>query len=131
MIAAILAIAMATTAAPTDRLTWYATRCPKGVTLFGRTDTCSPYVSKAHGGRGGETRWYAAAGWFRWSMKPVTVVVTSKTTGRSVRLVVRDYCDACAKGRAILDISPWGFIALGHELGVGVDSVRIRYEGAR
>jgi hypothetical protein len=64
-------------------------------------------------------------------MPPVAVVVTSKTTGRSVRLIVRDYCDACAKGRAILDISPWGFIALGHELGKGVDNVWIRYEGVR
>jgi len=130
LIAAILAVAMVTTPAYTDRMTWYAARCPAGVTSLGRTDTCSPYLKKPHG-RGGETKWYAAAGWFRWGMPPVAVVVTSKTTGRSVRLIVRDYCDACAKGRAILDISPWGFIALGHELGKGVDNVWIRYEGVR
>lgn len=44
---------------------------------------------------------------------------------------VRDYCRACHQGRALVDMSPWVFIALGHELGKGVDKVFIRYEEVR
>ena len=132
MIAGLLALAMVVGQAPTsDRMTWYAGRCPKGVVSLGRTDTCSPYLSKKDGGRGGETRWYAAAGWFRWGMNPVYAVITSKTTGRSIRVLVRDFCGACRQGRVLLDVSPWVFISLGHELGRGVGRITVKYEGAR
>lgn len=103
-----------------DRVTWYGARCPQGVVYLGRTDACHPYLK-------GEQRYYAAAGWYRYGMKTTTVLVTSKTTGRSVRLLVRDFCGACRQGRSILDISPLAFIALGHDLAIGTDTVYIRY----
>ena len=114
------------------RATWYASRCPDGVPSFlGRRDTCRPYLSKKDGGRGGELVLYAAAGWFRYGMAPVEAVVYFHATGRSVRVVVRDYCDACAKGRAVIDLSPTAFIAGGLTLGRGVARVSVRYLGAR
>jgi hypothetical protein len=113
------------------RATWYAARCPSGVSHLGRTDTCLPYVAKKHGGRGGELVLYAAVGWWRWGMTPIEAVVYFHATGRSVRVVVRDYCDACAKGRAVIDLSPTAFLAGGLTLGRGVAIVSVRYSGAR
>ena len=113
------------------RATWYAARCPAGVSHLGRTDTCRPYVAKKHGGRGGELVFYAAVGWWRWGMTPVEAVVYFHATGRSVRVVVRDYCEACAKGRAVIDLSPTAFLAGGLTLGRGVAIVSVRYLGAR
>ena len=98
---------------------------------MGRTDACSPYVAKRNGGRGGERYFYGAVGWFRWGMKPVEAIVRSKKTGREVRIVVRDYCRACDKGRVLIDLSPMAFLALGLTLGEGVAKVSVRYLGAR
>lgn len=121
MIAAILAAALIVGQSPMpDRATWYGARCPKGVVYLGRTDTCHPYLK-------GEQKYYAAAGWFRYGMTPKTAIITSKTTGRSVRVLVRDFCGACRQRRSIIDISPLAFIALGHDLGKGTDRVFIRY----
>ncbi len=113
------------------RATWYAARCPAGVSHLGRTDTCRPYVAKKYGGRGGELVFYAAVGWWRWGMTPIEADIYFHATGRSVRVVVRDYCDACAKGRAVIDLSPTAFIAGGLTLGRGVAIVSVRYLGAR
>ena len=113
------------------RATWYAARCPDGVSFLGRTDTCLPYVAKRDGGRGGELVSYAATGWYRYGMAPVEAIVYFHATGRSVRVVVRDYCDACAKGRAVIDLSPTAFLAGGLTLGQGVARVSVRYLGAR
>ena len=114
------------------RATWYAARCPDGVPSFlGRRDTCRPYLSKKDGGRGGELVLYAAVGFWRWGMTPVEAIVYFHATGRSVRVVVRDYCDACAKGRAVIDLSPTAFLAGGLTLGQGVAKVSVRYLGAR
>ena len=113
------------------RATWYGARCPAGVSHLGRTDTCRPYVAKRDGGRGGELVMYAAVGWWRWGMTPVEAIVYFHATGRSVRVVVRDYCDACAKGRAVIDLSPTAFLAGGLTLGRGVAIVSVRYVGAR
>lgn len=121
MIGLLLSVALA--ASPMsmpDRITWYGSRCPKGVVYLGRTDTCHPYLK-------GEQKYYAAAGWFRYGMRPRTAIITSKTTGRTVRVLVRDFCGACRQGRSILDISPLAFIALGHDLGKGTDKVFVRY----
>lgn len=115
----------------TGRATWYGARCPAGVVYLGRTDTCRPYVAKRDGGRGGELVFYAAVGWWRWGMTPVEAIVYLHATGRSVRVVVRDYCDACAKGRAVIDLSPTAFLAGGLTLGRGVAIVSVRYVGAR
>lgn len=115
----------------TGRATWYAARCPEGVHYLGRRDTCRPYVSKKNGGRGGELVFYAAVGWWRYGMTPVEAVVYFHATGRSVRVVVRDYCEACAKGRAVIDLSPTAFLAGGLTLGRGVAIVSVRYLGAR
>ena len=91
---------------------------------MGRTDTCHPYLK-------GEQVFYAAVGWFRWGMKPITAEITNRKNGRTVLVVVRDYCRACHKGRAAIDLSPAAFIALGLTLGEGVGRVRVRYFGAR
>ena len=132
IVALVLSVALAATpAAPTDRATWYGARCPAGVSFLGRTDTCSPYVAKRNGGRGGERYFYGAVAWFRYSMKPVEAIVRSKKTGREVRIVVRDYCRACDKGRVLIDLSPMAFLALGLTLGEGVAKVSVRYLGAR
>ena len=98
---------------------------------MGRTDTCSPYVAKRNGGRGGERWLYAASGFFRWGMRPVAAIVRSKKTGKEVRVIVRDYCQACAEGRVLIDLSPMAFLALGLTLGEGVARVEVRYLGAR
>ena len=133
MIAALVlsVVLAATPAAPSDRATWYGARCPEGVSFLGRTDTCSPYVAKRNGGRGGELRLYGAARWFRWGMKPVAAIVRSKKTGKEVRVIVRDYCQACAEGRVLIDLSPMAFLALGLTLGEGGARVEVRYLGAR
>ena len=134
MIAALVlsVVLAATPAAPSDRATWYGARCPAGVSFLGRTDSCSPYVAKRNGGRGGERWFYAAVGWFRvWHDKPVLAEITNKKNGRKVIVVVRDYCEACDKGRAAIDLSPSAFIALGLTLEQGVGRVKVRYLGAR
>lgn len=121
----------ATPAAPTDRATWYGARCPAGVSFLGRTDTCSPYVAKSDGGKGGERWLYGATAWYRYGMPPVAAIVRSKRTGKEVRVIVRDYCRACDKGRVLIDLSPMAFLALGLTLGEGVARVEVRYLGAR
>jgi hypothetical protein len=113
------------------RATWYAARCPAGVSHLGRTDTCRPYVAKRDGGRGGELVFYAAVGWWRWGMTPVEADIFFHATGRVVRVVVRDYCEACAKGRAVIDLAPLVFLESGLTLGHGVARVSVRYLGAR
>jgi hypothetical protein len=130
--ALVLSVVLAATpAAPSDRATFYGARCPEGVSFLGRTDTCSPYVAKRNGGRGGERWLYAAVGWFRWGMKPVAAIVRSKKTGKEVRVIVRDHCAACRQGRVLIDLSPMAFLALGLTLGEGVARVEVRYLGAR
>jgi hypothetical protein len=127
-----LSVALAATpAAPTDRATWYGARCPAGVSFLGRTDTCSPYVAKRNGGRGGERYFYGAVSWFRYGMPPVEAIVKNRHTGREVRIIVRDYCRACDKGRVLIDLSPMAFLALGLTLEQGVGRVSVRYLGAR
>lgn len=128
---ALSAVLAATPATPPDRATWYGARCPDGVSRYGRTDTCSPYASRKEGGRGGEQVFYAAVGWFRWGMSPITAEITNRKNGRKVLVVVRDYCRACHKGRVAIDLSPAAFIALGLTLEEGVGKVRVRYFGAR
>lgn len=113
------------------RATFYGARCPSGVVYLGRTDTCEPYVAKKHGGRGGELSRYCAVGWWRWGMKPIVAEVYFHATGRTTTCVVRDYCEACAKGRAVIDLSPLVFLESGLTLGRGVAIVSVRYLGAR
>jgi rare lipoprotein A (peptidoglycan hydrolase) len=64
-------------------------------------------------------------------MTPITAEITNKRNGRKVLVVVRDYCRACHKGKAAIDLSPAAFIALGLTLEEGVGKVRVRYLGAR
>ena len=113
------------------RATWYAARCPSGVVYLGRTDTCEPYVAKRDGGRGGELSRYCAVGWWTWKAQPVVAEVYFHATGRTTTCVVRDYCEACAKGRAVIDLSPLVFLESGLTLGHGVAKVSVRYLGAR
>ena len=102
--------------------TWYGAHCPKGVTNFGRVDTCTPYLTKALGGRGGERVWYAAVASFSYYAKPYTLRVCRKDQPtRCVTVVVRDECAGLcrrdlkkpwtSKSRAI-DLSPAAFSQL-------------------
>ena len=114
--------------------TWYGTRCPNGVTNFGRVDACTPYLPEAQGGRGGELVWYAAVASFSYYAKPYRVRVcrTDQPT-RCVTVWVRDECaGGCrrdlkkpwtSKSRAI-DLSPAAFSQLA-PLGRGVLAVTI------
>ena len=114
--------------------TWYGTRCPKGVTNFGRVDACTPYLPKAQGGRGGELVWYAAVASFSYYAKPYRVRVCRKDQPtRCVTVVVRDECAGLCRrdlrkpwtsqSRAI-DLSPAAFYQLA-PLGRGVLQVTI------
>ena len=114
--------------------TWYGTRCPKGVTNFGRVDACTPYLPKAQGGRGGELVWYAAVASFSYYAKPYRVrVCRADQPTRCVTVWVRDECaGGCrrdlkkpwtSKSRAI-DLSPAAFSQLA-PLGRGVLQVTI------
>ena len=114
--------------------TWYGTRCPKGVTNFGRVDACTPYLPKAQGGRGGELVWYAAVASFSYYAKPYRVRVCRKDQPtRCVTVVVRDECAGLCRrdlkkpwtsqSRAI-DLSPAAFSQLA-PLGRGVLQVTI------
>lgn len=137
MIAAVLYAALLSGGEPIDgnhRATWYGGQG----NCYGRAMTCSPYLSEEDGGRGGELVRYAAAGWFRYGMKPVYAIVRSLDTGRMTLVVVRDYCAAADAGRVILDLSPVAFTELWREgtpdpltLGIGVANVEVRYLSAR
>ena len=115
--------------------TWYGAHCPKGVTNFGRVDACTPYLTKAQGGRGGERVWYAAVASFSYYAKPYRVrVCRADQPTRCVTVWVRDECAGwcrrdlkkpwTSKSRAI-DLSPAAFYQLA-PLGRGVLQVTIR-----
>ena len=106
--------------------TWYAARCPKGVVYLDRTDTCWPYRTKQDGGRGGERRFYGAVGSWKYTDEPYEVDVVFLDTGRIVRIWVRDYCEACAEGRVLIDLSPLTILAGGLTLGQGRYKVELR-----
>ena len=120
---------------PTEGVaTWYGARCPKGVTNFGRVDTCTPYLTVAQGGRGGERVMYAAVAAFSYYAKPYTLRVCRKDQPtRCVTVVVRDECAGLCRrdlkkpwtsqSRAI-DLSPAAFYQLA-PLGRGVLQVTI------
>ena len=115
--------------------TWYGAHCPKGVTNFGRVDTCTPYLTVAQGGRGGERVWYAAVASFSYYAKPYTLrVCRADQPHRCVTVVVRDECAGLCRrhlkqpwtsqSRAI-DLSPAAFYQLA-PLGRGVLAVTIK-----
>lgn len=106
--------------------TWYAARCPSGVVYLDRTDTCWPYRTKKEGGRGGERKFYGAVGGWRFTDEPYEVDVVFLDTGRVVRIWVRDYCQACAEGRVLIDLSPLTILAGGLTLGQGRYKVELR-----
>lgn len=106
--------------------TWYAARCPSGVVYLDRTDTCWPYRTKKESGRGGERKFYGAVGGWRFTDEPYEVDVVFLDTGRVVRIWVRDYCQACAEGRVLIDLSPLTILAGGLTLGQGRYKVELR-----
>lgn len=112
---------------PTTRgtATWYAARCPADVVYLDRTDTCWPYRTKQDGGRGGERKFYGAVGSWRYKDTPYQVDVVFIGTGRVVRIWVRDYCEACAEGRILIDLSPLTILAGGLTLGQGRYNVEL------
>lgn len=116
--------------------TWYGAHCPDGVTNFGRVDTCTPYMSRARGGRGGELVMYAAIGNFKYRDKPFRVRVCGVKSGKCVVVVVRDFCWGATKAlrkewdpnrSKIIDLSPTAFHALA-PLSRGILKVRIEWD---
>ncbi len=131
MIAALLALLLTAQSAPYEmrgQATWYGSTQPTSC-VDGFLRTCSPYLSKKDGGRGGELLMYAAVGTFKnFRDKPYQVDVCRVDTGACVRVVVRDYCEACAKakrGGRVIDLSPHAFRRLA-PLGLGVIRVVVR-----
>jgi hypothetical protein len=72
---------------------------------------------------------YGAVGNWRWGDTPYDVFVTNVQNGRSIRIVITDYCEACAKGKNLIDLSPEAFTALGVSLSRGVQWVTITKGG--
>lgn len=115
--------------------TWYGSTSPKGekYCVGGYKHTCSPYKSKAAGGRGGELIMYAAVPRWRWGDKPFRLRVCRKDDPtRCVIVVARDSCGQCRKditkpwtSRSLaIDLSPTAFSLLA-PLGRGVLAVTI------
>jgi hypothetical protein len=103
--------------------TWYgSTSGAKSYCYGGYKNTCSPYKSKAQGGRGGELVWYAAVGTWRWGDKPYKIRVCRTGTERCVVVMVRDYCHGAfvalrkpwTKNSRLVDLSPAAFMTLGN-----------------
>ena len=114
--------------------TWYGAHCPKGVTNFGRVDTCTPFKTVAQGGRGGERIWYAAVPRWRWATPSFRLRVCRRDDPtRCVIVVARDSCGRCREdikkpwtSRSLaIDLSPAAFSQLA-PLGRGVLQVTIR-----
>lgn len=131
MIAALLALLLTAQSAPYEmrgQATWYGST-QRTSCVDGFLRTCTPYLSKRDGGRGGELLMYAAVGTFKnFHDKPYQVDVCRVDTGACVRVVVRDYCEACAKaktGGRVIDLSPYAFRRLA-PLGRGVIRVIVR-----
>lgn len=114
--------------------TWYGARCPKPETYLGRTDTCTPYLTKAMGGRGGERVLYAAVASFSYYATPYKIkVCRADNPNRCVIVTVRDECAGFCRrdlkkpwgsqSRAV-DLSPTAFSLLA-DLGRGVLAVTI------
>jgi hypothetical protein len=145
MIAALLAVSLLTQPMPpltphgiptSGVATWYGARCPQGVSVYGRTDTCTPYKSVKNGGRGGELVLYAAVGSFTYYDKPYRVRVCLRGSSRCVIATVRDYCHGAwralrkpwnSKSR-VIDLSPALFRQLA-PLSRGVVYVEIKELG--
>ena len=114
--------------------TWYGSRNPATqYCVGGYARTCSPYKSKAEGGRGGELVMYAAVPRWRWGDKPFRLRVCRKDDPtRCVIVVARDSCGRCRKdilkpwtSRSLaIDLSPTAFSLLA-PLGRGVLQVTI------
>ena len=117
--------------------TWYGSTNPRGDTycVGGYKYTCSPYKSKAQGGRGGELVMYAAVPRWRWNDKPFRLRVCRKDDPRQcVTVVARDSCGRCREdikkpwtSRSLaIDLSPTAFASLARgQLARGVLKVTI------
>ena len=113
---------------------WYGyTSSAKQYCVAGFRNTCSPYKSKAQGGRGGELVMYAAVGVWRFNAQPYRVRVCRKDQPTTcVDVTVRDYCEACrraldktwTKQSRAIDLSPSAFSQLA-PLGRGIVRVTL------
>lgn len=107
-------LAFQTTGVQTGYATWYGDTTPGGPKscFGGYRNTCSPYVSKANGGRGGELIMYAAVPGFRYTDKPYKVAVClAKDHDRCVVVTVRD-CLCSKNTKNMIDLSPRAFLQL-------------------
>lgn len=138
MVNLILAVAMAfqTPGVQTGLASWYGDTTPGGPKYChgGYRNTCSPYVPRSEGGRGGELIWYAAVPGFRFYDKPYRVQVCRvKYPDRCVIVVVRD-CLCSKHTKHVIDLSPAAFMRLSTlatgEVLVTIKEVRdVRYGG--
>jgi rare lipoprotein A (peptidoglycan hydrolase) len=127
MISAILlsvALAFHTSGVQVGQATWYGYTGNKATHCYGGyRNTCSPYLSKEDGGRGGELVMYAAVHGFKYRDKPykVRVCLHSKPS-KCVVVVVRDAIGGHSK--TLIDLSPAAFIQLA-PLSRGVLKVKV------
>jgi len=127
---------------PLDKVgiaTWYGDTTKNGPKFChgGYKNTCSPYVPKSKGGRGGELFMYAATAEFYRYPKGATprVKVCRRGTDKCVHVIVRDACYGCradGKGGRVIDLSPAAFLQLA-PLSRGVIYVTVQFwnEGRR
>lgn len=98
---------------PVGVATWYG---GGGACVQGYARTCSPYLPKSKGGRGGELVLYAATGEFaNYYNRPLRAEVCRLGTRKCVEVVIRDRCTAClrdGKGGRVIDLSPVAFSEL-------------------
>ena len=109
-----VALVFQTTGVETGYATWYGDTHPGGPKSCygGYRNTCSPYLSRADGGRGGELTWYAAVPGFRFYDKPYKVEVCRvKYPDRCVIVWVRD-CLCSKHTKNMIDLSPAAFMRL-------------------
>ena len=113
---------------------WYgSTSSAKQYCVGGFKNTCTPYKSKAQGGRGGELVMFAAVGVWRFNAQPYRVRVCRQDRPTTcVDVTVRDYCEACrraldktwTKQSRAIDLSPSAFSQLA-PLGRGIVRVTL------
>jgi rare lipoprotein A (peptidoglycan hydrolase) len=72
---------------------------------------------------------YGAVGNWKWGDTPYDVFVRNVRNGKEIRITITDYCEACAKGKNLIDLSPQAFAALGVPLSRGVQWVEITKGG--
>ena len=92
--------------------------------------------------RGGQSTWYVREGYkfyaaagpalrkirdFRWGKKPYRIIVENLKNGKAIVAWVVDWCQCRGQtgNEKLVDLSPAAFVALGVDLKMGVQKVRV------